>query len=228
MRASLTPAESRKASSTSPITGSMRSAGASRSFATVSRTSTQSAIDPPASGQAGAWSTAVAPTSSSPLRRPNSRNTSLVATGTRGLTITQGMVGSASGSSCSPTPVMSQARETRHTGTSAPVASATFCSLGSSSERLLRRARSRSAAAASAEPPPMPAATGSTLSSANAPSFSPGTASASSLAALNTRLSDVSPQAAASGPVVVSFSSPPGSSVSRSAQSAKATTLSRS
>ena len=37
MRASLTPVESRKASSTSPITGSIRSAGASRSLGTVSR-----------------------------------------------------------------------------------------------------------------------------------------------------------------------------------------------
>ena len=71
----------------SPITGSIRSAGASRSLGTVSRTSTQSAIDPPSSGQAGASRTEVAPTSSSPLRRPNSLNTSLVATGTRGLTM---------------------------------------------------------------------------------------------------------------------------------------------
>jgi hypothetical protein len=228
MRASLTPAEPRKASSTSPITGLMRIAGASRSLATVSRVSIQSAMEAPSPGQAGPSKTDVAPTRSSPLRRPSSWNTSFVATGTRGLTITQGMLGSIKGSSCSPTPVMSQARENRHTGTSAPVASATFWRRASSSDRSLRRASNRSAAAASAEPPPMPAATGSTLSSAKAPSFRFGTASARSLAALNTRLSAILPQAAASGPVVVSFSSPPGSSVSRSAQSAKATTLSRS
>ena len=84
------------------------------------------------------------------------------------------------------------------------------------------------AAAASAEPPPMPAATGNTFSSVNTPSLSPGTRSARSRAALNTRLSAVSPQAWASGPVVFSDSSDAGSRVRRSAQSANATTLSRS
>ena len=65
---------------------------------------------------------------SSPLRRPSAANTSLVATGTRGLTITQGIFGRLSGSSFSPTPVMSQACEARQTGTSAPVSCATSIS----------------------------------------------------------------------------------------------------
>ena len=135
----------------------------------------------PASGQAVAWITSVAPTSNSPLRRPSASNTSLVATGTRGLTSTQGMFGRLSGSRVSPTPVMSQAREARHTGTSAPVSSATSSRRASSSARPFNCASSRSAAAASAEPPPMPAATGNTLSSVKLPTFRSGTRSPSRL-----------------------------------------------
>src|SRR3981189_100569 len=100
----------------------MRVAGASRSLELAARTSTQSSTEAPASGQAVPRRMSVAPTSSSPLRKPSAANTSLVATGTRGLTITHGMIGSESGNSVSPTPVMSQGRERRHTG--APAADA--------------------------------------------------------------------------------------------------------
>jgi len=72
------------------------------------------------------------------------------------------------------------------------------------------------------------AATGKTLSSEKLPAFIFGTRSANRRAALSTRLSDVSPQACASGPVIFKSKSAPGVSVSRSAQSANATTLSRS
>ena len=106
------------------------------------------------------------PTNSSPWRRPSAANTSLVATGTRGLTSTQGIFGRLSGSSVSPTPVMSQARDGRQTGTSAPVVERDFeQTLVVERETVQLAPASRSAAAASAEPPPMPAATGSTLSS---------------------------------------------------------------
>ena len=74
----------------------------------------------------------------------------------------------------------------------------------------------------------MPAATGNTLSSVKLPAFMPGRRSPSSRAAFSTRLSDVSPQASASGPVICRIKSAPGVNVSRSAQSANATTLSRS
>ena len=119
-----------------------------------------------------ASSTSVTPTSNSPLRRPSAANTSLVATGTRGLTSTQGIFGRLSGSSVSPTPVMTQACEARHTGTSAPVIER---DLDAGADRRAQDrsacASRRSAAAASAEPPPMPAATGSTLSRVKSPSL---------------------------------------------------------
>ncbi len=190
--------------------------------------STQSSSEAPASGQAVPRNMSVALTSNWPLRRPSALKTSAVATGMRGLTITHGIFGRLSGSSVSPTPVMTQALELRHTGTSAPVSRATSISLGSSSSRPLACASSRKAAAASAEPPPMPAATGSTLSRVKSPSLRSGTRSLSSCAALNTRLSEASPQACASGPVVFKFSSEPGVRLRLSAQSANATTLSRS
>ncbi len=206
----------------------MRVAGASRSLVPAASASTHSSTDAPSSGQAAAWITSVAPTSNSPLRRPRASNTSLVATGTRGLTSTQGNFGKTNGSSVSPTPVMTQAREARQTGTSAPVNCATSTSLESSMARPLACASSRSAAAASAEPPPIPAATGSTLSSVKLPTFKPGTRSPSNRAAFSTRLSAGSPQACANGPVVASCSSGPGVRLRWSAQSANATTLSRS
>src|SRR5262249_20234898 len=189
---------------------------------------TQSATDAPPSGQAGDSITSVAPTRSSPLRKPSAVKTSFVATGTQGLTITVGSFGRFSGNRLSPTPVMSQAAQEGHTSTSAPVAGATSSRRSSSSASPLSFASSRSAAAASAEPPPMPAATGSTFSSEKAPNVRSGTRPANSRAAFSTRLSVVSPQAFARGPVVVSDNSGPGSSVRRSAQSANATTLSRS
>ena len=204
-------------------------AGASRSFAPSVSATIHSSIELPSSGHDSvSITTSVAPIRSSPWRRPSALNTSLVATGTQGLTSTDGILGGLSGNSFSPTPVMSQAREARHTGTSAPTSSATSCSRSSSSERLLSRASRRSAAAASAEPPPMPPATGNILSSTKAPVFNSGTTSPSSRAAFSTRLSGSSPQAIASGPTVFSVSSGPGVSVSLSAQSANATTLSRS
>src|SRR5450631_1308212 len=206
----------------------MRVAGASRSLEPAASASTQSSTDAPASGQAAAPNTSLAPTSNSPLRRPSAANTSLVATGTQGLTITQGIFGRLSGNRVSPIPVMTQAREARQTGTSAPVSSATLIRRGSSSASPLACANSRSAAAASAEPPPIPAATGSTLSSVNSPSRKSGTRSRNNLAALNTRLSAASPQSPARGPMVLSASFDPGAKLSRSAQSANATTLSRS
>src|SRR6185312_14663931 len=95
--------------------------------------STQSSSDAFASGQRSCNSTSVAPTSNSPLRRPSALKTSLVATGTPGLTITQGIVGRLSGSSVSPTPVMTQPSELTQTGTSAPVNCATSTMRGSSS-----------------------------------------------------------------------------------------------
>ena len=67
---------------TSPITGWMRMAGASRSLELAASTSTQSSTEAPFSGQAGARITSLAPTRSSPLRKPSALNTSLVATGT--------------------------------------------------------------------------------------------------------------------------------------------------
>src|SRR5216683_1760302 len=73
----------------------MRVAGASRSLEPVASTSTQSSTDAPSSGQAVARSTSATPTSNSPLRKPSALNTSRVATGTRGLTITQGSFGRA-------------------------------------------------------------------------------------------------------------------------------------
>src|SRR5260370_32028347 len=129
---------------------------------------TQSSTDAPSSGQPAASSTSVAPTKSSPLRSPNALNTSLVATGTRGLTITQGNFGKFSGSNVSPTPVMTQAREARQTGTSAPANRATPIRRLSPMARPLRSANSRSAAAASGEPPPIPAETGRTFSQVKA------------------------------------------------------------
>src|ERR1700730_13256065 len=104
----------------------MRAAGASRSLELELRTSTQSSSEAPSSGQAVPRSTSVAPTSNSPLRKPSALNTSLVATGTRGLTITQGIFGRLSGSRGSPTPVMSQGRDARHTRTSGPVKARDF------------------------------------------------------------------------------------------------------
>src|ERR1700692_2782234 len=103
----------------------MRVAGASRSLEPAASTSTQSSTDAPSSGQAVARSTSAIPTSNSPWRKPSALNTSRVATGTRGLTITQGSFGRLNGSKVSPTPVMTQAREARQTGTSAPVNFAT-------------------------------------------------------------------------------------------------------
>src|SRR6266404_1799560 len=179
IRASQAPLVALSAASTSRITGWMRIAGASRSLEFAASTSAQSSIDAPSSGQAVAWSTSANPTNSSPFRKPSAANTSLVATGARGLTSTQGIIGKLSGSSVSPTPVMSQAREARQTGTSEPVSFATSIRRGSSVARPFARASSRSAAAASAEPPPIPAATGSTLSRVNSPSLRLGTRSPS-------------------------------------------------
>src|ERR1700754_4310534 len=130
----------------------MRVAGASRSLVPELSASTQSSTDDPGSGQAGAPITSVTPTSNSPWRRPSAWNTSLVATGIRGLIMTQGSFGRLSGSRVAPTPVMTQAREARHTGTSAPVRFAASISRGSSSARPLVCASSRSAAAAAAGP----------------------------------------------------------------------------
>src|SRR5579871_4098704 len=98
----------------------MRLAGVSRSLGTSDNASTQSAMDAPFSGQAGDSITSVAPTKSSPLRKPSAAKTSLVGTATLGLTITQGSSGRSRGSNLSPTPAISQARESRQTGTSAP------------------------------------------------------------------------------------------------------------
>src|SRR5713101_5150811 len=188
----------------------MRVAGASRSLEPVASTSTQSSTDAPSSGQAVARSTSATPTSNSPWRKPSALNTSRVATGTRGLTITQGSFGKLSGSRVSPTPVMTQGREARQTGTSAPVNFATSIRRASSMARPFVCASNRSAAAASAEPPPMPAATGNTLSRVKSPSLRSGTRSPSNSAALNTRLSAVSPQSCASGPAVLRLSWDPG------------------
>src|SRR6185437_6277375 len=116
IRANNTPSESPSADNTSLITGSTRIAGASRSLGTTESASTQAPIEAPPSGHAGDSMTSVAPTRSSPLRKPSAAKTSLVDTGTRGLTITQGSFGRFSGNRLSPTPVMSQAREARHTG----------------------------------------------------------------------------------------------------------------
>ncbi len=56
----------------------------------------------------------------------------------------------------------------------------------------------------------MPAATGRTLSRVKAPTLRSGTRADSSIAAFSTRLSLASPQACASGPVVLRLSSAPG------------------
>jgi hypothetical protein len=228
IRASQAPLVALSAAMTLPITGWTRMAGLSRSLELAASASTHSSSDPCSSGHRSCSSTSVTPTSNSPLRRPSAAKTSLVATGTPGLTITQGIFGRLSGCSVSPTPVMTQPRDWTQTGTSAPVNFATSTMRGSSSESPFNCASSRRAAAASAEPPPMPAATGNTLSSEKLPVFMPGTRSANRRAALSTRLSDVSPHACASGPDIVKFRSEPGDSVSWSAQSANATTLSRS
>src|ERR1700716_1699330 len=98
----------------------MRIAGASRSLELGVGTSTQASTEAPSSGQAVAWMTSAPPTSTSPFRRPSALNTSLVATGMRGLTITHGIFGRLSGSSVSPTPAMTQEREDRQTRTAAP------------------------------------------------------------------------------------------------------------
>src|SRR5215468_7065394 len=96
-------------------------AGSSRSLVPAANASTHSSSDPPSSGHDDASvMTSPTPTRSSPWRSPSAANTSLVATGTHGLTSTDGIFGGFNGSSFSPTPVMSQAREARQTGTSAP------------------------------------------------------------------------------------------------------------
>src|SRR3974377_599364 len=111
----------------------MRMAGASRSLPTNDSAATQSATEAPQSGQSGDSITSVAPTRSSPLRKPSAENTSLVATATLGLTSRQGSSGGFKGRRLSPIPVMSQAWERRQTGTSAPVSSATSLRRSSSS-----------------------------------------------------------------------------------------------
>ena len=135
--------------STSPITGWMRIAGASRSLVPAASASTQSSSEPPSSGQAVASHHVGGADQQLAVAQASAANTSLVATGTRGLTSTHGIFGRLSGSSFSPTPVMTQAREARHTGTSAPVAARLRRRRGSSSARSL-------AAPAAAAPPRHP------------------------------------------------------------------------
>ena len=116
-------------------------------------------------------STSVTPTNSSPWRTPSAANTSLVATGMRGLTSTQGIFGRLSGNSVSPTPVMSQARDCTDTP-----ARRRRSRRDSSSALVVQRETVQLAPAGAARPRHRPirrrcpAATGSTLSSVKLPS----------------------------------------------------------
>ena len=221
MRASRQPGSARNASSTSAMTGCSAIAGASRSLRSSDSVREQRRAFAPSplwGGVGGGGRTQLRckrtpPTPTLPrgggspsagalagLNR-SAANTSLVGTATRGLTSTAGSRGRSSGSErISPMPRISRGRGSRQTGTSAPVARAAAITRGSSSAMRFARARSRMAAAASAEPPPSPAATGRRFDKTKRPSFSPSMRSDNSRAALSTRLSAISPDAAAVGP----------------------------
>ena len=138
--------------------------------------------------------TSVAPTSNSPLRRPSAANTSLVATGTRGLTSTHGIFGK-----------LQRQQRFADAGHDAGARGEAHRHVGAGQLRDLDQARIVERKAVG--PRQQPQRRGGirraaadagrdrqTLSSMNSPSLRSGTRSPSSCAALSTRLSEVSPQ----------------------------------